>query len=177
MTLKNVVLPAPLGPISAVIEPSRTPRLALSTARIPPNRFTTSSASKIKPFEAAGSPAAAAVAPSVTEHHLLSLAEHPLWSECHQPDEHDAEDDETQRRDSSLGQRELEEAQALEHRPQDHGAHGYPPVVRHSTEDQARVADEGDDRQELVRDDEPQVEREEETREGADGCRDRQRLQ
>ena len=37
--LKAVVLPAPLGPIRAVIEPRRTAKLAPSTARRPPKRF------------------------------------------------------------------------------------------------------------------------------------------
>src|ERR671921_790593 len=39
--LNSVVFPEPLGPISAVIVPSRTWRSAPSTARTPPNAFDT----------------------------------------------------------------------------------------------------------------------------------------
>src|SRR5436305_8109210 len=39
MRLKLVVLPAPLGPISATVSPSRTEKLRSWTARRPPNRL------------------------------------------------------------------------------------------------------------------------------------------
>jgi hypothetical protein len=38
IALKAVVLPAPLGPISAQISPWRTPKLTSSSAVTPPNR-------------------------------------------------------------------------------------------------------------------------------------------
>src|SRR5215472_5883522 len=43
MTLSTEVLPAPLGPIKAVIDPSSTPKLRLSMARTPPNDSVNSS--------------------------------------------------------------------------------------------------------------------------------------
>src|SRR5262245_27923104 len=43
MTLKQVVLPAPFGPIRPVTVPSSTDRRAWLTAVTPPNRTTTSS--------------------------------------------------------------------------------------------------------------------------------------
>src|SRR5919109_3048446 len=116
MTLKKVVLPAPLGPISAVIEPSRTPRVARSTARMPPKRLTTPSASKIVPLPRTGAGALAVGAGSVTEDHLLSLPERTLGPEGHQADEHETDDDEPQGGDLRLGERQLEKAQSLEHR-------------------------------------------------------------
>ena len=97
MTLKNVVLPAPFGPIRAVIEPSATSSVAPSTARIPPKRLTTSRASKIAPPLLRACAVAAAAGPSVTEHHLLALAEHPLRPEGHQQDQHQADDREAKR--------------------------------------------------------------------------------
>ena len=44
MTLNRVVLPAPLGPISPVMAPSRISRLAPLTARTPPKCLYTSTA-------------------------------------------------------------------------------------------------------------------------------------
>src|SRR5829696_9014270 len=168
MTLKKVVLPAPFGPISAVIDPSRIERLARFTARIPPKRLITPSASKIRP--SAGAPRG-----SFTEHHLLAPAEEPLRAEGHQPDEDEADDDEAQRSDSRLRERQLDEAQSLEHEPEDHGAERHTPIVREAAEDQHGVAAEGDDRKELVGNDESQVEGEEEPRDrpqrGGDGER------
>jgi len=40
MQLKHVVFPAPFGPINPVIEPRGTSNVAPSTARFPPNCFT-----------------------------------------------------------------------------------------------------------------------------------------
>src|SRR5207247_1625533 len=86
MTLNRVVLPAPFGPISAVIDPSLTSRVAPSTARMPPNRLTTCSASRIgRPLP---KPA------SITKHHLLPLAKDSLRAECHEENQDDADDDE-----------------------------------------------------------------------------------
>ncbi len=41
MTLKTVLLPAPLGPIKATISPARAFRVIRSTATRPPNRLVT----------------------------------------------------------------------------------------------------------------------------------------
>src|SRR3712207_841705 len=110
--LKSVVLPAPLGPISAVIEPRRTSSVAPSTALTPPKRLTTSSTSRMR------SPAGAAAA-SVTEHHLLALAEDALRPERHEEDEHEPDDHEAQRRDLLGRQRQVQEPRRLQQDPQD----------------------------------------------------------
>src|ERR671914_1929747 len=83
MTLNSVVLPAPLGPISDVIDARRTAKPAPSTAWMPPNHFRTSSSSRIGPS-------------SVTEHHLPAVAEHALRPERHQQDQQHADQDEPQ---------------------------------------------------------------------------------
>src|SRR5687767_10264190 len=114
MTLKKVVFPAPFGPISAVIEPSFTLMVAPSTARMPPNRLTTSSATKIAPSRSARASEAGATAVSVTEHHLLPLAERALRPVGHQQDQDQADDHEPQCGDAGLGERQLEEAKSLE---------------------------------------------------------------
>ena len=80
--LKKVVLPAPLGPIRAVIEPWLTSIVAPSTAWMPPKLFSIPSASKI--------------GVSVTEDHLLALAEDALRPEGHQSDQEEADEDEPQ---------------------------------------------------------------------------------
>ena len=67
--------------------------------------------------------------------------------------------------------------QALEHRPEDDRSDCDPPVAGKPAEDQHRIADEGDDRHELVRDDELQVEGEEEARDRSQRGGDRQRLE
>src|SRR5215211_7487503 len=152
MTLKKVVLPAPFGPISAVIEPSLTPRLARSTARMPPKRFSTPSASKIVPFPRLGARALTADPASFTEDHLLPLPERTLGPERHQPDEHEADDYESKRRDPGLGERQLEGLRFLEDRPKDHRADVYVFECHGAHGDLHRVTNEGDYRQELVRD-------------------------
>src|SRR5687768_379766 len=177
MTLKKVVFPAPFGPISAVIEPSFTLIVAPSTARMPPNRLTTSSATKITPSRSARASEAGATAVSVTEHHLLPLPERALGPERHQQDEDQPDDHEPQGRDAGLRNRQLEEPQALEQRPQDDRPDRHAPVVRQPAEHQHRVAKEGHDRHELLRPEELQVEREEEARQRPQRGGDRQRLQ
>src|ERR687895_1159339 len=86
MTLKSVVLPAPFGPINAVIDARRTSSVAPSTAWMPPKDLKTPSTSRIRPS-------------SVTEHHLPALAEHALRPEGHQQDQQQPDEDEPQRRD------------------------------------------------------------------------------
>src|SRR5690606_35833671 len=116
MTLNSVVLPAPLGPISAVIDPRRTRRLAPAIAYTPPKRLTTPSTSRM------GSP-------SVTQHHLLPLAEDALRPEGHEQDQRDADDHEPQGGDLLGGERQIEEARQLQQSPQDDRSHRDPDVA------------------------------------------------
>src|SRR3954453_2914065 len=104
MTSKSVDLPAPFGPISAVIDPRSTDRLAPSIARTPPYRFSIPSPSRIG---------------SLTEQHLLLRPEDPLRPKRHQQDEHEPDDDEADRRHLVRGERQLDVACALEHPHQD----------------------------------------------------------
>src|SRR5215211_3687056 len=131
MRLKNVVLPAPLGPISAVIEPSPTCIVAPSTARMPPKRLTTPSAWKIalRPPEGTGVVAVAVAGASFTEDHLLLLAEHALRPERHQQDQRQAQDHEPQGCDLHVGYGQLDEAQPLQDHLEDQGSDGHAPVV------------------------------------------------
>src|SRR5215208_8107239 len=112
-TSKSVDLPAPFGPIKAVIDPRSTARLAPSIARTPPYRFSTRSTSRMA---------------SLTEQHLLLLAEDPLRPKGHQQDEDGADDDEADRRDLVRRQRQLDIASALEQRHQDDRAHEHAEV-------------------------------------------------
>src|SRR5581483_3278737 len=139
MTLKNVVLPAPLGPIRAVIEPSSTSQVAPSTARMPANRLTTPSARKMHPL----------APPSFTEHHLLALAEDALGPEGHDQDERHAEDGEAKRGDADVGEgrvRQIEVERGLEDRPEDPGADEDAPVAGEAAEDEHPVRVERDQR-------------------------------
>ena len=52
--LKNVVLPAPFGPMIETIDRSGIAKLTSSTAVRPPNAFVTDSASSTAPFVAGG---------------------------------------------------------------------------------------------------------------------------
>src|SRR3546814_10754846 len=52
--LKVVVLPAPLGPMSAWIRPLATARSTSCTARMPPKRFSTPATSSTGPWGAGG---------------------------------------------------------------------------------------------------------------------------
>src|SRR5215218_7107490 len=104
--------------MSAVTDPSPTSRVAPSTARIPPKRLTTPSASRIGlPFDFPG-----AVPPSFTEHHLLALSEHALRAEGHQQDQDHADDEEAKGGDLGLRDRQLDEPRSLEQGPEDHAA-------------------------------------------------------
>src|SRR5690242_18938532 len=78
MTLKSVVLPAPLGPMMPSRSPARTSRLTARTAVRPPNRLVTaSSVSTIPPRPPA-----------------RGDARQPLGREAHDQDQHGAVDDE-----------------------------------------------------------------------------------
>src|SRR5215218_5778086 len=132
---KSVDLPAPFGPISAVIVPRSTPKLAPSTARTPPKRFSTPSTSRMA---------------SLTEEHLLLLAEDPLRAERHQQDEDGADDDEADRRDLVSRQRQLDVASALEQRHQHDRAHDHAEVASEPAEDDDHEAEDREDRVEFV---------------------------
>src|SRR5918999_5226490 len=113
ITLKSVVLPAPFGPIRAVIEPCPTSSVAPSSAAMPPKCFTTPSTARI-------------FAPLLKDH-LLALAEDALWAERHQPDEDEPDHDEAQVRPLGrveVGKRgKVEEARARENQAEDKGPH------------------------------------------------------
>src|SRR6185503_13418747 len=86
MTLKSVVLPAPLGPMMPSSSPARTSRLTLRTAVRPPKRLVTdSSASTEAPGAHAGGDAGDA-----------------LGREAHHEDEHRAVQDEVDAREPRL---------------------------------------------------------------------------
>src|ERR671931_9217 len=174
-TLKKVVFPAPLGPIRAVIDPSRTSSVAPLTARTPPKRLTTASvSSSTLPFLRAPSPLTST---SLTEDHLLALAEHPLGPERHQQDQKQARDEEAERRDLGLVEPEPDEAGALQHDPEDHRASEHAPVAGEAAEDQNRVGEEGGVRLVVLRMDRREVEGQEVAREGTDPGGDRERLE
>src|SRR5690349_13394469 len=102
--------------MSAVIEPRWTFIVAPLTARIPPKRLTTLSASKMAPFFAG------AAGWSLTEDHLLLLAEHALRAERHEQDQHQADDREPQRGCLVVVLEYLDEPGPLQDRPEDHRA-------------------------------------------------------
>ena len=119
--LKNVVFPAPFGPISAVITPRWISTCSTSTAVRPPKRRTMPSATTrgsglaapgwcSTPWSAArastdwsvrgglttvGSPAWIKSGSAGIESQLPSISEDPLWSEDHQQHQGQAHEDET----------------------------------------------------------------------------------
>src|SRR5918995_3118923 len=124
MTLNSVVLPAPFGPIRAAMEPSATPKVAPSTARMPPKRLTTPSISS------KGLPLGVAV--SVAKDHLLALAEHALRPVGHQSDQQQPRYRQAQRGDPGLGERRVGgggETAAFDHGAEEDCPHRPPPVV------------------------------------------------
>src|SRR5215468_1702608 len=101
MALKQVVLPAPFGPISPKISPSCSVKLTWSRARTPPNRRETLSTSS----SASGSTESrGSTYGSLTRCHLLgavlqlhgppAAGDEALWPQDHDQDDHDAEDHE-----------------------------------------------------------------------------------
>src|SRR5713226_8707563 len=95
MQLNIVVLPAPLGPMSANTSPSSTSKLTLSTATRPPKRFVTPLTRRM----AAKSGLQLArgrdrLVLSVPQLLLPDLArQEALWAQEHDPDEYHAEYD------------------------------------------------------------------------------------
>src|SRR6478609_3138839 len=111
--LKRVVLPAPFGPMSAVMAPRGTSRCSTSTAVMPPNRRCTASTTRIgstlatpgltSPFvrpvvfgrlmlPVAGAAAGSGVS-SLDKGHLPLVSEDALRAEDHEQHECDADDD------------------------------------------------------------------------------------
>src|SRR5215208_936850 len=161
-TSKSVDLPAPFGPIKAVIDPRSTARLAPSIARTPPYRFSTPSTSRMA---------------SLTEQHLLLRAENSLRPKGHQQDEHEPDDDEADRRHLVRRERQLDVARALEHRHQDHGAEDHADVAPEAAENHDHEAEDREDRVEFVRHEQRQVQREHEAGDRSERGRERERLQ
>ena len=114
MRLKNVVLPAPLGPISAVIDPRWTSRWSTLTAVRPPKLRVTPSTMRIgsglaDPGVAATSSKTPATGFGITssaviERHLLSRSEDALWSVARQQEQPQAHQDEAHLADVEVAQ-------------------------------------------------------------------------
>src|SRR3712207_2530109 len=102
----------------AVIERSATSKVALLTALIPPKSLWTSRIERIVAPLAPGA-GAVAVAASLTEDHLLALAQRPLGPERHQQDQHQADEDEPQRGDLVGGEPQVGVAHPLQQGPED----------------------------------------------------------
>src|SRR6266542_487050 len=103
--LKNVVLPAPFGPIRLEIDFSSSAKSTLLTAINPPNRLVTPRASRIAAIASGANAAQRAIDQRVLAELVepfgslgvqfgrsLSIGENPLWPRHHQNDQRDAED-------------------------------------------------------------------------------------
>src|SRR5439155_10444336 len=133
-TLKSVVLPAPFGPMRAVITPRWTSRYSTSTAARPPkSRRTRSTVSNGSGLATPGSGATSPKTPVLTliDELLLSAPQDALGTECHeqhQAQAHEGEADRphvggVQERDVAVGDRLGEEpVGALEEEPEEHGS-------------------------------------------------------
>src|SRR3954452_4861627 len=167
--LKNVVLPAPFGPISAVMMPRWTSRWLTSTAVMPPNCRTMWSTSRIEsglpaPGSAstpdmssrrtAGSASDAVVVVSDIEPQLPLVTQDALGSEDHQQHQRDADHDEGELAgllavhdvdvlvggQVGVGRSDDEDAADVEDQRPEHR----PPQRRRATEQQGGVAEERD---------------------------------
>src|SRR5882762_10342223 len=112
--LNTVVLPAPFGPMSAVIEPRATSNVAPSTARSPPKDLTRSRTAKMV---------------SATEHHLLALAENALRPERHDEDQNQADDEKAQGGHFVSREWQVDEARTLEDEPEQYRPKGHTAVA------------------------------------------------
>src|SRR5271170_4169257 len=96
--LNTVVLPAPFGPISAVIDPSSILNDAASTAVTPPNDLLIASSSSSMA--------------SFLEQQLATVPKKSLWAHCHEQHEKKADKEQPQERArSGVDQREREEVE------------------------------------------------------------------
>src|SRR5215510_5850098 len=123
MMENSVVLPAPFGPIRAVMWPASMASETSSTASSPPKRLPTrssrSSGSAMRLLHCRRAP------PRHTSARVREQAGNPAWREGHDQNEHAAEDDEVEPRgiaDSELGQlAEDAHRQCAEQRAEDGG--------------------------------------------------------
>src|SRR5918993_1038316 len=163
--LNSVVLPAPLGPMSAVTTPRWTSRWSTSTAATPSKRRRTESATRMGSGLATpgseATPASRSAASagwcsaSGTDRHLPLFAEDAPGAENHQPrkaqaDEHQPHLAHLVAHEHRLGdvvgadglaQRHVGQ---LEEEPEDHGPDHGPEHAGHAAEQQGRVAEEGE---------------------------------
>src|SRR5665213_2329950 len=172
-TLKRVVLPAPLGPISAVMDPLLTSNVAPSTAIRPPKPLTRSRTAKMG---SSGAGSCLAALSSATEHHLLALAENPLWPERHDQDKHQPDDQETQGSHLVRGQRQVDEPRPLQDEPEQDGTQRDPAVATQSAQHEDGEADEREVGGVGPRVDQCDVEREQVAGDRTDSRGERQRL-
>src|SRR5579862_657848 len=134
-TLKKLDLPAPLGPIRAVMAPLCTSRWSTSTARRPPNRRHTASATSSG--SGLATPGVGSIVSSTAsagiDQELLAFAEDALRPPHRQPDQGDP-DQHVAQREHLVGGDEARDPAALdavgEHtrhqlqqEPEQHGAH------------------------------------------------------
>src|SRR5262245_7621622 len=178
-TLKRVVLPAPFGPISAVIVCGMTRRSSTDTATSPPKRRTTCSTSRIASFDGAA---------SLTEHHLAPRAEYALRSEDHEQHDHESDQhepdgpdlgrvDDTPQTEEVVKDRLAHEALRRDDKePERHRAHDRPEDARGAAEDQRREDEERYRRLERLRLDELPVDGEHDARETAHHAAEHERL-
>src|SRR4051812_23474044 len=134
-TLKSVDLPAPFGPISAVIEPSATSKVTSSTAAIAPKRLDT--------FRTLSSASAG------TERQLLALAEQALRPEHDQQHQDRADDHEAHRGDARVAQRQVDVPRRLEHEDEEERADDHAEVAAEPAEDHDHEPVRGQDRIEV----------------------------
>src|SRR6266480_3178651 len=146
--LNAVVLPAPFGPISAVIEPRSTSNVAPSTAATPPKCFASPSTSRIG---------------ASLKGELLAFPEQSLRPEGHQQHQEGADDDQSEV--GAVGgaqirnRRKAEKAgRCVEHAVHDR-ARCNAPVVGGTTEDDDHERDKRRQRVEVERSEEAELER------------------
>src|SRR5215468_1214238 len=133
MTLKSVVLPAPLGPMMPTISPGATPRETSRTAVNPPKRLVTASSSSI------AAPGAEA---------LAEPTDQALGDEAHDDDEEAAVDDEIDAHQPAPHVAEGGAEARLERRDEDRsheGAHGRPDAADDGVESEAHGEIDGED--------------------------------
>src|SRR5262245_55565755 len=136
-TLNSVVLPAPLGPISAVTVPACTSKPAPSTARRPPKRRRTSSTTS-RPS-------------SGIEVELLLLPEQALGPEGHERHDDQADEDVAQRRHLVRADREVQLDAPVHQEADDDRADDDARIAPDAAQDEDGERYEGHDRGEAVR--------------------------
>src|SRR5215211_474835 len=196
-TLNRVVLPAPFGPMRAMIRPSGTSRCSTSVARRPPNERRTCSATRIGSVTPAGPVSAvmlvsrASPSTSVTsgllDQRLGAAAEQPLRPEDHQQHEHEPDEREPDR--PSFGRTELrpeeavsqcllqESVGALEQEPEEHAPHDRADHASDPADDDHGEREEREDRLPVVGIRELGVDGEQDPGERANGASEHEALE